>query len=211
MSLITIDQLDMAVPLARYEDLAKYLPYLDEGMFLYEINTPSRIAAFIAQIAHESGDFLRVEENLNYSWQGLRKTWPNRFPTDEFAQQYHRNPQRIANFVYADRNGNGNEASGDGWKFRGRGLIQITARGNYKSYADAIDDPSIMSNPSQLVEPRHAVMSACWYWNENELNALAEKGTTIAFNKISHKINGGWNGKADRLENWEQAKEVLLA
>jgi len=123
MSLMTIDQLDMAVPMARYEDLVKYVDFLDEGMARFEINTPNRIAAFIAQVAHESGDFRYTEENLNYSWSGLRKTWPGRFPTDELAQQYHRQPERIANLVYAGRYGNASEASGDGWKYRGRGLI----------------------------------------------------------------------------------------
>ena len=115
MSLMTIDQLDMAVPKARYEDLVKYVDLLDEGMVRFEINTPNRIAAFIAQVAHESGDFRDTEENLNYSWLALRRTWPSRFPTDEIAQRYNRQPERIANLAYAGRYGNGNEASGDGW------------------------------------------------------------------------------------------------
>jgi len=114
MSLITIDQLDMAVPMARYEDLVKYVDFLNEGMTGFEINTPNRIAAFIAQLAHEPGDFRNAEENLNYSWAGLRKTWPGKFTTDASAQQYHRQPERIANVVYAGRYGNGGEASGDG-------------------------------------------------------------------------------------------------
>ena len=211
MSLISADRLDMAVPPARFEDLSKYAAYLDEGMARYEINTPARIAAFIAQIAHESGDFLRVEENLNYSWQALRKTWPAQFPSDEFAQRYHRSPEKIADLVYGGRFGNGDEASGDGWRYRGRGLIQITFRDNYAAYAQAIADPSISANPSQLAQPRHAALSACWFWKSRNLNALADAGTEAAFNEITHKINGGWNGKADRIENWAQAKAVLVA
>lgn len=208
---ISVDQLDMAIPPARFEDLSSYASPLDEGMARYEINTPARIAAFIAQIAHESGDFMRVEENLNYSWQGLRRTWPARFPSDELAQRYHRKPEKIANLVYGGRFGNADEASGDGWKYRGRGLIQITFRDNYAAYAQAIADPSILANPSQLAQPRHAALSACWYWKAADLNVLADAGTELSFNEISHKINGGWNGKADRLENWAQAKSVLLA
>src|SRR3970282_168129 len=143
MSLMTIDQLDMAVPMARYEDLVKYIDFLNEGMERFEINTPNRIAAFIAQVAHESGDFRYTEENLNYSWTGLRKTWPGKFPIDELAQQYHRQPERIANLVYAGRYGNAGEASGDGWQYRGRGLIQLTFHDNYVAYSRAISAPSL--------------------------------------------------------------------
>ena len=211
MSLITIDRLDMAVPAARYEDLVKYVDFLNEGMARFEINTPARIAAFIAQLAHESGDFLRVEENLNYSAQGLRKTWPGRFPTDAFAQGYHRNPEKIANYVYASRFGNGAEASGDGWRFRGRGLIQTTFRDNYAAYANAISDPGVVSDPARLAQPLDAVMSACWFWSSKGLNKLADAGNETGFNEITHRINGGWNGKEARLENWAQAKEVVVA
>ena len=157
MSLMTIDQLDMAVPMARYEDLVKYIDFLDEGMERFEINTPNRIAAFIAQVAHESGDFRYTEENLNYSWMGLRKTWPGKFPTDELAQQYHRQPERIANLVYAGRYGNGGEASGDGWKYRGRGLIQLTFHDNYLAYSGACPTrPSLVRlrlSPSSATPP----------------------------------------------------------
>ena len=210
-NLLTLDELDRAVPPARYEDLAKYAPHLEEGMARFGIDTPARSAAFIAQVAHESGDFMRVEENLNYSWQALRSTWPARFTSDAFAQGYHRQPEKIANYVYGGRFGNGNEASGDGWRYRGRGLIQVTFHDNYAGYAQAIGDPSVLANPAQLTQPRHAALSACWYWKTNGLNALADAGTETAFNDISYRINGGWNGKADRLENWAQAKSVLMA
>ena len=209
--LITIDQLDMAVPKARYEDLVRYIDFLNEGMEQFEINTPNRIAAFIAQVAHESADFRDTEENLNYSWQALRATWPREFPTDAFAQQYHRQPEPIANIAYAGRHGNGDEASGDGWKYRGRGLIQLTFHDNYQAYSQAIADPSIMTDPDQVAQPRHAAVSACWFWNKDHLNALADAGDEASFNQISYTINGGWNGKADRLENWAEAKAVMLA
>lgn len=209
-ALVSIDRLDMAVPPARYDDIVKYAPYLNEAMARFGIDTPNRIAAFIAQLAHESGNFSRVEENLNYSWEALRKTWPKRFASDDVAKQYHRNPERIANRAYADRNGNGPEASGDGWKYRGRGLIQITFRDNYADYAKAMSDPTVLSDPSQLTRPRHAAMSAGWFWQSRNLNALADTGTEGAFNEISYAINGGWNGKLARLENWSQARSVLV-
>jgi putative chitinase len=201
----------MAVPLARYEDLVRYIDVLNEGMERFEINTPARIAAFVAQIAHESGDLLRIEENLNYSWQGLRRTFPTRFETDEFAQLFHRNPEKIANYVYAGRYGNGDEASGDGWRYRGRGLIQITFRANYVAYSRAVSDPSVVSDPVQLTEPRHAALSACWFWKSRDLNALADSDNEAAFNEITQRINGGWNGKEDRLANWAEARAVLAA
>ena len=211
MSVITIDQLDMAVPMARYEDLVKYVDFLNEGMTRFEINTPNRIAAFIAQLAHESGDFRYTEENLNYSWAGLRKTWPGKFTTDAIAQQYHRQPERIANVVYAGRYGNGGEAGGDGWKYRGRGLIQLTFHDNYAAYSRALSDPSITSAPDQVAQPRHAALSACWFWHSHGLNPIADAGDQVGFNQISFKINGGWNGKEDRLENWAEARAVMLA
>lgn len=208
---ITIDELDMAVPKARYEDLAQYIDFLNEGMIRFEINTPNRIAAFIAQLAHESGDFRHTEENLNYSWMALRKTWPRRFPSDAVAQPYHRQPERIANVVYAGRYGNGAEASGDGWRYRGRGLIQLTFHDNYAAYSRAIAEPSITSAPEQVAQPRHAALSACWFWQSHGLNPIADAGDQDAFNQISYKINGGWNGKEDRLENWAEARAVMLA
>jgi putative chitinase len=211
MSPITIDQLDMAVPMARYEDLVMYVDSLNEGMTRFEINTSNRIAAFIAQLAHESGDFRHTEENLNYSWAGLRKTWPGKFTTDELAQPYHRQPERIANVVYAGRYGNSAEAGGDGWKYRGRGLIQLTFHDNYLAYSRAIAEPSVISAPDQVAQPRHAALSACWFWHSHGLNPIADAGDQAGFNQISFKINGGWNGKEDRLENWAEARAIMLA
>ena len=210
-ALISLEGLSKAVPTAHVTDLAKYVDALDDALALYEINTPQRIAAFIAQVAHESADFQQSEENLNYSWQALRQTWPSRFPTDDFAKGYHRQRERIANHAYANRNGNSDEASGDGWRFRGRGLIQVTGRANYLTYSKAIVEPTVMTNPDQLALPRHAALSACWFWRQNGLNALADRGDEVSFNEITHRINGGWNGKEDRLANWAEARAVLLA
>ncbi|PYM68074.1 MAG: glycoside hydrolase family 19 [Candidatus Rokuibacteriota bacterium] len=190
--MITLDGLSKAVPTAHITDLAKYVDPLDEALTRYTIDTPRRIAAFIAQVAHESGDFRSTEETLNYSWQALRKTWPS-------------------HFAYASRNGNGDEASGDGWRFRGRGLIQITGRANYLAYSQAIADATVMTSPEQLALPPHAALSACWFWHEHGLSALADVGDEASFNQITLRINGGWNGKEDRLQNWAEAKTILLA
>jgi putative chitinase len=210
-TLITLEGLSSAVPSAHADDLTKYVSALDEALARYTIDTPPRIAAFIAQVAHESGDFRYSVVNLNYSWRALRLTWPPRFPTDQIAQGYHRQPEKIANHAYASRNGNGNEASGDGWRFRGRGLIQITGRSNYLAYLQAIAEPAVLANPEQLALPRHAALSACWFWHEHGLNALADIGDEASFNEITRRINGGWNGKQDRLQNWAEARAVLLA
>ena len=211
MALITLDGLIKAVPTARVTDLAKYVDALNDALTRYTIDTPQRIAAFIAQVAHESGDFRYSEENLNYSWQALRKTWPSHFPTDDFAKAYDRQPEKIANQAYASRNGNGNEASGDGWRFRGRGLIQITGRINYLAYSQGIAEAAVMTGPELLALPPHAALSACWFWHEHGLNVLADVGDEASFNAITYRINGGWNGKDDRLQNWAEAKTVLLA
>lgn len=209
--MITVEQLRAAVPSASLDDLTRFVAELDEAMERFEINTPSRIAAFLAQTAHESGDFRLTEENLNYSWEALRRTWPRHFETDEVARGYHRQPERIANRAYASRNGNGDEASGDGWRFRGRGLIQLTGRANYLAYAVAVAEPSVATEPDQVARPRHAALSAGWFWQSHGLNPLADAGDEASFNQISFRINGGWNGKEDRLQNWAEARAVLLA
>ena len=209
--MITLEQLRAAVPKARPDDLTKYVAPLDEAMERFEIGAPLRIAAFLAQVAHESDDFRQTEENLNYSWEALRRTWPRHFETDEVARGYHRQPERIANRAYANRNGNGDEASGDGWRYRGRGLIQLTGRANYLAYAAAVAESSVAAAPDQVALPRHAALSAGWFWSMRGLNALADAGDEASFNQISFRINGGWNGKEDRLQNWAEARMVFSA
>ena len=159
----------------------------------YQVNTPSRLAHFMAQIAHES-NLKPVAENLNYSENGLRKTFRKYF-TDLEAVQFQKKPAAIANRVYANRMGNGPEESGDGFKYRGRGFLQVTGKDNYTvlSRDTGID---YVSNPDLLLNEADAMVSALWYWNRNNLNALADKNNIRA---ITKKINGGYNGLSHRV------------
>ena len=186
---------------------------LAKAMAKYEINTPHRIAAFLAQLAVESGQLNRMEENLNYSAKGLMKTWPKRFPTLEKAEQYAKKPEKIANKVYADRLGNGNEASGDGWRYRGRGLIQLTGRANYRSTGKAIG-VDLESDPDRATDPEIAAMVAAQFWQSRGLNELADDRNddddNTDFVKICKAVNGGTHGLKDRQTFWSTAKKVLV-
>lgn len=159
----------------------------------YNVNTPLRVAHFMAQIEHESG-LKPVSENLNYSAKGLSKTFPKYFSTVKLANEYANKPQLIANKVYANRMGNGDEKSGDGWKYRGRGFIQVTGKNNYLvlSKDTRID---FVNNPDLLLEEPNAIISALWYWKKNKLNELADNNNLEAITKA---INGGYNGLEDR-------------
>lgn len=159
----------------------------------YEINTPLRLAYFLAQTAHESGGYARTVENLNYSAKGLLNTWPNRF-TPKTARAYHRKPEKIANFVYANRIGNGDVKSSDGWRFRGRGFIQVTGRDNYTEFSKS-SGVDCVKNPDWLMTPRGAVTSAAWFWQRNFLNALADLDNLEA---VTKKINVGLIGLNER-------------
>jgi putative chitinase len=174
----------------------------------YNITTWRRVAQWLAQTGQESGDFRSLTENLNYSSEGLRRIWPRHFPTAQIADQYHRQPERIANRAYANRIGNGPESSGDGWKFRGRGLIQVTGRANYAEASVAMygDAQVLLDEPELLVEPDGAVRSACWFWNSRRLNAHADREDTLTVTKI---INGGTHGLAERQERYARASRVL--
>ena len=174
----------------------------------YEINTPQRIAAFIAQCAHESGGFMVLKENLNYRAATLRKIFPKYFPTDELAQRYASMPNKqeaIANKVYANRMGNGPEESGDGFRYCGRGLIQLTGRNNYAWFA-----ASLGITPEEATEYlstfEGAAQSACWFWETNKLNQWADKGDIVTLTK---RINGGTIGLDDRIKHYEHALHVL--
>lgn len=171
----------------------------------YKIDTPIRLAAFLAQCAHESANFKRIEENLNYSANALMQTWPSRFKTIDIASQYARNPQKIANRVYANRLGNRDEASGDGWMYRGRGLIQLTGKENYQRFASSIKK-DVSEMPEYLSTIRGAVQSACFFWETNKLNGLADKQDIVALTK---KINGGTIGLEERQKLFTIAKKVL--
>ena len=171
----------------------------------YGIDTPQRVAAFIAQAAHESGNFTALHENLNYRWESLRKVFPKYFPTDELAQQYAHNQEAIANRVYANRMGNGDEASGDGYRYCGRGLIQLTGKQNYTWFAASIDI-SVEEASEYLQTFEGAAQSACWFWETNNLNQFADKGDILTLTK---RINGGTIGLEDRIKHYEHALHVL--
>jgi len=173
----------------------------------YEINTPQRIAGFIAQCAHESGGFLFLTENLNYKAESLLKVFPKYFKDMATAKAYEKKPEKIANKIYADRMGNGNEASGDGYKYRGRGLIQLTGKTNYTWFAASLQiSPEEAAEYTQTFEG--AAQSACWFWETNNLNAFADKGDILGMTK---KINGGTIGLEDRKKHYEHALHVLGA
>jgi putative chitinase len=173
----------------------------------YGIDTPQRVAAFIAQAAHESGNFTALHENLNYRAVTLRKVFPKYFPTDEMAAQYAQQPERIANRVYANRMGNGPEESGDGFRYCGRGLIQLTGQQNYQNFADSIETP-LDQIPDFLQTFEGAVQSACWFWENNNLNQYADTDDILTMTK---RINGGTIGLEDRTRHYEHAKHVFGA
>jgi putative chitinase len=175
----------------------------------YEINTPKRVAAFLAQCGHESGGWTTFQENLNYSAQGLCGTFKKYFPTIESATPYARKPEMIANKVYSNRMGNGPEESGDGWKYRGRGPIQLTGKNNYMQFSkDMFDDwQNLFDNPDWVTEDKDfALMSAIWFWNKNGLNKEADAGD---IKTMTRKINGGYIGLEDRIKHYNEAIHLL--
>ncbi|MCP5052965.1 MAG: LysM peptidoglycan-binding domain-containing protein [bacterium] len=203
---MTFEQLHKIVPGASRENIEKYLEPLNQGMPKLGIDTPLRQAHFIAQVAHESGNFRYSKENLNYSAEALRKVFGKYFPSDELAQEYARKPEKIASRVYGNRMGNGDEASGDGWKYRGRGLIQLTGCDNYRQCSEATG-LKLLENPDQVVEnPDVSVAVAGWFWNSRKLNQWADQDDVKT---ITKRINGGYHGLEDRTEIHKRAKSVL--
>jgi putative chitinase len=197
------NQLAQMIPGNPYMD--HWYDALSQALPDYDITTPKRIAAFIAQCAHESGNFKFLKENLNYQAASLMKVWPHYFPTMEIANQYAHNQDRIANRAYANRMGNGDELSGDGSKYRGRGLIQLTGKNNYQSFADSIQTP-VEQVPEYLATFEGAVQSACWFWENNNLNQWADNGDILT---ITKKINGGILGLDDRIARYQRALQIL--
>ena len=174
----------------------------------FQINTPLRLAHFLAQCGHESAGFKATSENLNYSAKGLMGIFKKYFPTEDIANAYQRNPQKIANKVYANRMLNGDEASGDGYKFRGRGYIQLTGRDNYTQFGKAIGE-DIPSNPD-VVASKYPLLSAAWFWSKNGLNKLADGGSTDAVvTTITKRVNGGTIGLADRIKHFKEYYHLL--
>ena len=205
---LTKEQLKQLLPKNPYIDY--WYNALSQLLPDYEINNAKRIAAFIAQCSHESGGFTALEENLNYKAATLRKIFPKYFPTDEIANQYASMPnkqQAIANKVYANRMGNGDEASGDGFKYKGRGLIQLTGKDNYTFFAGSLGI-SVEEAAEYMHTFEGAAQSACWFWETNNLNQWADKGDILTLTK---RINGGTIGLEDRIKHYEHALHVLGA
>lgn len=194
------------------QDVAmRYVEPINIAMNRYTINTPQRMAAFVAQIGHESQRLTHVVENLNYSAAGLALTWPNRYrdretgKANDLARKLHRRPEAIANNCYAGRMGNGDEASGDGWRYRGRGLIQITGRNNYAAVSHDLGINAI-THPELLESPLYAAMSAGWFWHRNLLNIDADDGDIEG---MTRRINGGLNGLQERIALYESGLREL--
>jgi putative chitinase len=204
MTTLTKEQLARAVPGIPYLD--HWFDALSQALPDYEIDTPSRIAAFLAQCGHESGGFTAIKENLNYKAESLCKVWPRYFNAGN-ATQYAHNQEMIANRAYASRMGNGPEESGDGYKFCGRGLIQLTGRSNYQAFADSIQI-SIDDASEYLKTFEGCVQSACWFWEANNLNRWADAGDIEKMTKI---INGGVLGLDDRTARYHHALQILGA
>lgn len=174
----------------------------------FGVNTPLRLAHFLAQCGHESGGFKFVQENLNYGAKGLMTIFKKYFPTEALAKAYERQPEKIASKVYANRMGNGDEASKEGYKFRGRGYIQLTGKSNYSEFDKTVDD-DILANPD-LVATKYPLLSAAWFWSKNGLNALADKGATDAdVTAITKRVNGGTIGLPDRIKHFKEYHKLL--
>jgi putative chitinase len=205
---------DFILSRAQLAQLLPSNPYLDhwyhaleQALPDYDINTPQRVAAFMAQCAHESGGFRALKENLNYRAVTLRKVFPKYFPNDDLANAYAGKQEMIANKVYANRMGNGDEHSGDGFRYCGRGLIQLTGKNNYQNFADSIETP-VEDVPEYLATFEGAVQSACWFWEANNLNQFADTGDILTMTK---RINGGTIGLDDRKAHYQHALHVLGA
>jgi len=220
--MITATQLVKIMPACK--NAAVYAELFNELFPKFDITTKKRQAAFISQVGHESGSLNRLIENLNYSAQGLATTWPGRYSTGKkikvgnrlvhepnlLAQSLHRRPEAIANNCYANRLGNGNEQSGEGWKYRGRGLMQITGKANYQM-CSAYCGLDLVKNPELLEQRRIAVETALCFWRHNDLNRLADKisDTKPNVTDLTQKINGGTHGLKERLELYTVAMRVL--
>lgn len=177
-------------------------------MSTFKIDTALRLSHFLAQCGHESAGFKAVQENLNYGAKGLLGIFKKYFPTEAKALQYERKPEKIANLVYGSRMGNGDETSGDGYKFRGRGYIQLTGKNNYAAFGKAINE-DITANPD-VVSTKYPLLSAAWFWSSNSLNALADKGADDAsVTAITKRVNGGTIGLPDRIKHFKEYYTLL--
>lgn len=207
--IVTQEQLVAIMPECSHV-VGKYVDHLNEALERFEINTPLRVAAFVAQIGHESTRMTRTEENLNYSANGLIRTFQDYF-TPETAKEFAYKPMMIANKVYANKGGNGDERSGDGWKFRGRGFIQVTLKRNYQHRGTRlVQDPNYFVNsPDLLLGPEWIIRSSCDFWDENDLSHFADVNSEMSFRDLTRRINRALRGLDDRLSIWRIAKHVL--
>lgn len=204
--MLTMNQLKQLLP--KNQHVSYWHNALEQLLPDYEINTPRRMAAFIAQCAHESAQFTVLKENLNYKPMSLRKLFPKYFDTDELAQHYCSKPNKqaaIANRIYANRMGNGDESSGDGYRFSGRGLIQLTGRATWQEFADSIET-SLTDLDEYMQTFEGACQSACFFWESRKLNQWADAGDIVTLTK---KINGGTIGLDDRKKHYEHALHIL--
>ena len=202
---ITHEQMQQIIPGNQYA--AQWCDALNEIIPDYNINTPNRIAGFLAQCAHESAGFTALIENLNYRKESLQRVFGKYFKDEATAEQYAHKQEAIANRVYANRMGNGNEASGDGFRYCGRGLLQVTGHDNYQAFADSIE-MDIAAVPEYLATFEGAVQGSCWFWETNNLNQYADSNDIVTMTK---RINGGDNGLADRKKHYEHALKVFGA
>lgn len=210
---ITTAQLSAILTVADAEvRAAQWIVPINDSMKTCAIDTPVRQAAFLAQVLLESSEFHQLQEALSYSAERLHQVWPQRFPNLEVAAAYSHNPQKLANHVYAGRMGNGDEASGDGWKYRGRGLIQLTGRSNYELFSRAMAVDAL-TNPDLLQAPAGAALSAGWFWRSRGLNELADQtggaDGEAHFEALTRRINGGITGLPQRRAYWERARRAL--
>jgi len=182
-----------------------WAPLLSQILPEYHITSDIQVAMFVAQTGHESAHYNTLKENLNYSQNALRRVFRKYFPTEELAAKYARNPAMIASRVYANRMGNGDEASGDGWLYRGRGLIQVTGKNNYTNCSMFLfGDDRLLQDPSILLEPEFAIRSACWYWLARRLHEHYDDVRTV-----TKLINGGYNGLQDRMDLFDRAMRFM--
>ena len=203
-TILTLDQLKQMV---KNPHIDHWYAALEQLLDDYDINTPLRVAHFVAQCAHESGNFVFIKENLNYKAASLQKIFSKYFPTAELAAQYANRPERIANRIYASRMGNGPEASGDGYRYCGRGLIQLTGKDNYTFFAGSLDI-STEEASEYLATFEGAAQSACWFWEQNNLNRFADANDVKG---LTRAINGGYIGLDDRISHTEHALHILGA
>ena len=204
--MVTLDTLKAICPKTKPAILESYVePINTVGEYYEMFANPKRIAGFLAQVAHESGGFTAIKENLNYSAKGLMTTFKKYFPDEATAKQYEKKPEKIANRVYANRMKNGPEESGDGYRFCGRGLIQLTGRDNYTKFAQALD-MSLEDTVAYLETPNGALVSAAWFWDNNKLNQYCDRDDFVTLTK---RINGGTIGLSDRTEHYNKAKVLL--